>query len=462
MININNENNENNKIIYYLYSFLFLSYAAIFILEVIYYLPSATGDDLWFLKLSFNICRDDSFVVTSTSIYKYNAETLNFTRHGWFGPYLQGKLNYNCSLKGLFLFSFFIKLATSFFLFLYFNSIKFNKIYSFIIILATLLVQLKIQFRIETFTILLYSVLFYFFIKKNYLISGILFSLIFFSQPTLFGIIGIIGFLTFFQEIKKNLLFLILGFLIGFFLLLYIYPYTFVEYLAGLWDHRQAYNNQTLLVGGLNKEYIYNLFQYYIIDPFYPFLAIIILSLLFVIIKNKPILSLSLPVLFYFGPNIPSSNYVLISLVPFLILIYLSLLRNSSKIKLPNNKLYLIILLISFLGFTQYFSRNTLTAIKYSNQFNITKEFLLSNINVIEQFPGFAFMLDDKFKFISMGEKKERSQSYKYKILSVNGSINPCPNSQHNELKQQGISIFSFKIFNSNSGYGMWVCNSKK
>ena len=458
MIKLNSINH--SKLIFYLFFLFITSLVVIFILEVVYYLPSPTGDDLWFLKLSFNICRDDVFVVTNYNVFKHNAETLKYTTHGWLGPYLQGKLNFNCSLKGLFLFSFFIKLFTSLFLFLYFNQIKFNKIYSIVIILATLLVQLKLQFRIETFTILLYSILFYYFVKKNYLISGFIISLIFFSQPVLLVIIGLIGFLVFLQEIKKNLLFLITGFSIGFFLLLYIYPYTFNDYLAGLWEHRGAFNNQTLLVGGLNKGYIYNLFQYYIIAHFYPLLGIIILLLIFLIIKNKPILSLSLPLLFYFGPNVPSSNYVLISLVPFLTLIYLGLSKNKSKSKSIDNKLYLIILLISLLGFAQYFSRNILTVINYSNQIFKTKDFLLTNINNIERFPGFSFLLDEKLKFISMGDKKELIETYKYKTFSVNGSRNPCPNNEFNKLKKHHLTILSYKIFNSNSGYGIWICKT--
>jgi hypothetical protein len=460
MINVNYKNN--TKLIFYLYSFLFLSYAAIFILEVIYFLPSATGDDLWFLKVSFNICRDNSFVVTSTDVYKHGGEQLKYTTHGWFSLYLQGKLNFNCSLRGLFLFSFFIKLITSLYLLLYLNKIKINKIFSTAIILTTLLIQLKLQFRLEPFIILLYSMLFYYFEKKNYPISGFLISLIFFSQPTLFVIISLFGFLIYFVEIKKNLLFLITGFLFGSFLLLYIYPYTFNGYLLGLWEHRGALSNsQTLLDGGLNEDYFRNVFRYYILVPFYPFSGILILILIFLLIKNKPILALLLPILFFFGPNAPSSNYVLISLIPFFIILYFKILVTKSRSKNLENILFTTILLISLAGFTQYFSRNILTAFNYSNQIHKTKEFLLTNINDIEKFPGFAFMLDEKFKFISMGDNKKHLNIYRYKTKSVNGSINPCPNSKYNELKNQHLTIFSYKVYNSNSGYGIWICESK-
>ena len=58
-------------------SFLILIFVilAIFIFEVFYFLPSPTGDDLWFLKLSFNICRDSQFIATNHSVFKFNSET---------------------------------------------------------------------------------------------------------------------------------------------------------------------------------------------------------------------------------------------------------------------------------------------------------------------------------------------------------------------------------------------------
>tara|TARA_B100000767_G_C19728317_1_gene520469 strand:+ start:219 stop:1595 length:1377 start_codon:yes stop_codon:yes gene_type:complete len=456
MTNLNNTKYKN--LTFYLAFSLIIFLLIIFILEVVYYLPSPTGDSLWFLKASFNICRDDAFVVTNYDLFAHNSEKINYT-HGWFGPYVQGKLNFDCSLRGLFLFSFFIKLFTSFFLFLYFKLNKANRIYSFIIILTTFLIQLKLQFRLETFAILLYSILFYYFEKKNYLISGFIISLMLFSQPTLFVIISLIAFLIFFNQIKRNLLFVIFGFSLGFFILLYIYPYTFVDYLIGLWSHKGAMvNQQTLLNGGLNTAYIYNLFRYWIIAPFYPFSGIVFLLLIFRLIKKKPIVSLSLPILFFFGPNSPSVNYVLLSLIPFISLACLNLDKGESKSELNDNKLHIVILLVTILGFTQYFTRNILTVVNYPNQIFKTKIFLLNNLDSIERFPGFAFMLDKKFKFISIGEKREDNFKYKYKTFSVNGSRNICPNEQLNKFEKHHLKIFSYKIFSSNAGYGIWIC----
>ena len=60
---------------------LILVLLAVFIFEVFYFLPSPTGDDLWFLKLSFNICRDSQFIATNHSVFKFNRSlTMDYSR----------------------------------------------------------------------------------------------------------------------------------------------------------------------------------------------------------------------------------------------------------------------------------------------------------------------------------------------------------------------------------------------
>ncbi|MDC3020121.1 hypothetical protein OA008_00625, partial [Candidatus Pelagibacter sp.] len=82
--------NLNNYFSYYKFIVLLfiLAYLGIFILEIFYYLPSPTADDLWFLKVTFNICRDNSFVVTKYNVFEHNTEPIKYITHGWFGPYV--------------------------------------------------------------------------------------------------------------------------------------------------------------------------------------------------------------------------------------------------------------------------------------------------------------------------------------------------------------------------------------
>ena len=68
-------------------------------------------------------------------------------------------------------------------------------------------------------------------------------------------------------------------------------------------------------------------------------------------------------------------------------------------------------------------------------------------------------MLDENFKHVSLGGKNIDSTNLTLKIYAANGSRNNCPKNYIYENKTQQIKIFSKKIFNSNSGYGIWVCN---
>ena len=62
---------------------LILVLLAVFIFEVFYFLPSPTGDDLWFLKLSFNICR-------TLNLLQQIIQYLNFTLKHCLGLLMDG------------------------------------------------------------------------------------------------------------------------------------------------------------------------------------------------------------------------------------------------------------------------------------------------------------------------------------------------------------------------------------
>lgn len=439
---------------------LFLVFLVIFFLEFFYFLPSPTGDDLWFLKLSFNICRDNLFVATNHSIFNVNAETLEWTTHGWFNQYIMAILNFNCSLKGIFIFNFFIKLLSSIFIFLILKEKKIDFIYTYFLILLTLTIQLKLQFRPETFTIFVYLLLLYSFFKKYFLITGILQAVIFFTQPTIFALISLFGIIIYFREFIDNYQRIIFGFFVCSTLLLYIYPYSFFDYINGLWDHKSALKGSyTLLDGGFNQTYFENIITYYVKTYFLPFFGFLFLYLYLLLIFKKRLLLITLPLILFFGPNAPSANYILISLTPFLLILLICFEDNQKTVPKYLNYLFSLIFIISILGLTQYFLRNVLTSIQYGDNLIESKNFLIENKNKIELYPGFSFMLDQNFKFVSLGGLNSNSSNFNLKIYSTNGSRNPCPEIQNLNNRNQEIKIFSKKIFNSNSGYGIWVCN---
>tara|TARA_B110000027_G_C16094829_1_gene290276 strand:- start:287 stop:1663 length:1377 start_codon:yes stop_codon:yes gene_type:complete len=444
----------------YLSLILIIIFAIIFFLEFLYFLPSATGDDLWFLKLSFNICRDNLFVATNESVFEINSEAFKWTTHGWFNQYLMGKLNFNCSLEGIFLFNFFVKIFSSILIYLTLNEKKINFIFIFILILLTLTIQLKLQFRPETFVIFLYLLLIYNFFRNHFLIVGILLATIFFTQPTIFALISLFGLIIYSKECINNYLEILIGILISFSLLIYIYPYSFFEYIYGLWEHKNTLeSSSTLLNNGINQSYISNLIIYYVKTNFLPLFGFLFLSTYLFLIYKKKLLILTIPFMFYFGPNSPSANYILICLTPLLVILFTYLKDNPIQNIKYSKYLFSLALIVSMLGLGQYFMRNVFTAIQYSGELNKTREFLIKNKDKIYTYPGFSFIIDKDFKFVSLGNKEKKATDFDLKIYAINGNNHICNRETFHNNKPQKITIFSKKIFNSNSGYGIWVCN---
>ena len=443
----------------FLIFFIILFFLTICILEIFYFLPSPTGDDLWFLKLAFNICRDDLFVATNPSVFNYNEIALNWTTHGWFSHYVIGKLNLNCSIRGLFILSFISKLLTSFLLYLICKEKKISNVYILIAIIFTLIVQLKLQFRPENFSILIYLLLYYCYTKNYKLLVGIFFSFLVFSQPTIGVIFALFSIILYYKFILINYFKLILGFTISTILILYIYPFTLNEFVIGLWEHRSAnIGDHTFLTSGLNVKYLNNLVTYYIFTNFIPLFGILFFIIYFVILKKNLFFLLTFPIILFFGPNIPSANYVLIGITPFLIIIFFDFFEKKKINTYTLNYILILTLIISFLGSLQYLGRNVLTAANYSKKFYETKNFLIKNIDIIHTFPGFAFMLHEDFKFISNGQNNINENEKDYLIYAANGLSNPCKNKNVFPENKQNLSLFKRKIFNTNSGYGIWVC----
>ena len=151
----------------------------------------------------------------------------------------------------------------------------------------------------------------------------------------------------------------------------------------------------------------------------------------------------------------------MISLIPFLLIFCIYLNQQEKLVSKFFSYLFSITLIIWIIGFSQYFLRNSFTALKYSNEIFKTKKFLLTNVNRINIFPGFSFLLDEKLKFVSLGNNvKQAEKKRDLNVYAINGLNPPCEKNNSFENNYQSIKIFSKKIFNSNSGYGIWICDN--
>ena len=85
----------------------------LFVIQVVFLLPSPYGDSVWFLKLTFNICRDNLFSASPIGTESRTTINHNWIQHGWVYQYLLAKFNLFCSLRGIFLFNYILIIITS-------------------------------------------------------------------------------------------------------------------------------------------------------------------------------------------------------------------------------------------------------------------------------------------------------------------------------------------------------------
>ena len=447
--------NLENNLKFFKVSFLYTVFFILaFLIEVIYFYPSPGVDSTWFLSLTLNICREDLFIGLKSIDYSRDAIHEEWVKHGWLTQYLMAKLNFICGISGLYLLNFIVKITTSLTIYIILKNKENNKLFLAVIILTVFLIQMKLEFRPETFSILLYCLIFIFFKSKNFFIVGSLFAFLFFTQFIIFCFVGLIGILFFYRDVlnHKKILNLFLGFIIFIFLLDIVYPYSIYDYLEGL------YSNKGARIGSgvsLIHENFYNWFQdfieFFVFPSFIPFWGPIFIILLLSLVFNNYLLLFSLPFFWFFGPQVPMGSYYLQGLTPLIILLQYED-KKKTILFLNYKKISITILTIFFLiSSSLIFSRSLLTIYQHGNEFNNSKKFLNKNLDKIDILPSFGFLIIDDWKLNSTNKKLF------YDTFSVNGSRNPCPG-KNLKLKDHSLYILNNKIFNSNSGYGIYIC----
>jgi len=425
-----------------------------YIFEVIYNLPSPAGDGAQFLKVTFNICRYDTVTL-------YGSD--KWTHHGWLPWYLKSKLNLNCQYSFVFLFNFLVKLITLFFSYLFLKD-KINKNYVFIILFFIFVIQLKLQFRPENFALMLTSIIFYLNNKNYYKFVPIFFGLLLYSHFIFFCFLTLFFIIYFYRTYLNLKIFIesVFIFVFTLFILDLIYPYSLINYLEG-----NIIQNSNTWTKGASFD-IWLFIEYYVITKihgggFLPLWGIIFFLVIFVLLKKNKLFFFSIPFLYYFSlRNIPG-NYYMIGLTP--VLLYLSIYfdkkNNFEKSKIINI-LFSLILLITIVGYSHYFARNILTIKYFKNDYENTLSFINNNLDEIDKVPSFGFLLNDKiklesYKIRSCQNCNNSNTKKKYNLTEVNGTKNPCPDDISNN-KDFSIKLFGKKIFNSNSGYGIYIC----
>lgn len=436
----------------------------IFIFEVIYLLPSPTADGVHFLKLSFNICRTGDFVSPGTPAGD------KWLYHGWIPWLVLSKINFNCSLTIAFFFNYIVRIITLYFFFKIFQSYL-SKNYLVLTLIFILSIQVSLQFRPEVFALMLCVLIFYFYVKDFFFIIPIFFAFLFCTHLVYFGFMSLFFIVFFANEfIKKKFFFLyIFNFFLTLAVLDFYYPYGILENLkkiislnSGTWSAGSSFDPSLL-------------FTYYFLGnipggSFVFFFGFIFIFLIFINLAINKKFILIIPFIYFFSfRNIPG-NYYMIGFLPIFIIIFFlnskdhifDLIKKFSK----TSKLYFILIFLSFfLNFSYFLSKNFFTTIYFNEDLKVTRNFLIKNFKTIDRFPVFAFFLGQNINYEKYSVKSCAScnllkSNKKYNLFEQNGRRNPCPNNQIVKKKYH-IKFLNFKLFNSNTGYGVYVCAIK-
>ena len=200
------------------------------------------------------------------------------------------------------------------------------------------------------------------------------------------------------------------------------------------------------------EEWLKLFIHYWILTPFLPLWGLLFLILYTGISINNFWLLITLPFVWYFGPHVPIGDYYAQGLTPLLLILQYEA-STGINVFLKYKKIFFYFFsIILIFSSAQIFSRNVLTIIQHGNEFNNTKKFIEQNLEKIHRLPSFGSMLIEDWKI-----KDKDNQNFLYDLYSVNGSRNPCPGKLL-EKKDHAIYIFNYKLFNSNSGYGIYIC----
>ncbi len=418
---------------------LFLLLITIFVIEVIYLLPSPTGDEKYFINLIVNICNFNSFEVETTpQAQRGNPE---WKMHGYLGFYILSKLNYSCETNIYFLLNYFLKILSVLLGFLIFKKNNLSLFNNLLCLFTIIVCQLYAPFRPETFSIFIYLLVLYLFCNKNFYLVGFFISALFFTHPTIFYLFGLIFLLNEYKIIFKNLKQLFIGFLIGIFIIHFTYEYSFFDYLLAPFNNSGTYNISVFKFD--------HLLEHYILNKKAPFFLLFFLFIYFLTFKINKLMILTLPFIFFFGPMTGLHEYNLIALVPLLLFVI-------SKKTQPIIKLKFIFTLVIILMLTPYLSRNVYTIMYYGNNFNLTSKFIDNNLPNIRHLPSFVKFTNPNIKL----KKSIQPENINFEdnfidLYDVSGNRKGCKTLSD---KKPGKKILSKKIFNSNSGYDVYVC----
>jgi hypothetical protein len=416
------------------------------VIEAVWLLPSPVADSTFFLTASVNYCRSGFLGTTAFPIDPTGHSRMVW--HGFVSPMFFGVLNPGCHPAIFYLTLWTIKASTVGAILLLSRGRTYSVFTAAALATFTLAAQTFIAFRPECLAILLIVWAELAFDAEQPVLLGAIMGSLLCTQPTVAGLHGL-ALLAARPALVRKWMQIGVGYAVAGATLLAIYPFSLPDLIQGILLQAKH------LVGRNDGGVL----SYYLLSPQLPGWSVLLVAAGIVVTRRRPLLMLMLPVFWFFGPRVPPTFY---NLIPSCVLLLLIACGWSSQ--RVTNALGTGCLIVGVMGLTFVTARDTLTIVSYGDTFQSTRsevkqwEALGTTIDVA---PAFLSLTNPELGITDPNAPKHAQTALGNSIdlYAVNGRpISPCGTGQPGP--RVALSIGDSKLFNSNSGWMVFVCRS--
>ena len=420
-----------------------LALAARFLIEVPWLLPSPVGDPAYFLTASVNYCRTGFLGTTAFPIDPTGQARMIW--HGFVSPMLFSLLNPNCSATVFYLVLWLIKALTSAAILALARRRGHSLLSTCGLAGFALIAQSVTGFRPETLG-LLFIVAAELAVEFDLpVLFGTAIGTLLCTQPTVAGLYGLVFMIARFKWLWERKWRVGLSGTSAVTLLLMWYPYSPADLIAGI-------GLQAKLLLGRDEG---GLLWYYVLNSLLPLWGALLLAAWWLAFAKNRLFIALVPVLWFFGPRLPPTYY---NLVP--ICFALMLLACVWSSRRAANVLAAFSLLVAVSGLALLTARDLLTIATYGDTFEHTRvsiERLAVGGANFGPLPYFVALTNPALRITDPGAptRPGLTGGGAVSAYAVNGRpTSPCGGAG----PPVSLKIGSLKVFNTNSGWMIYVC----
>jgi hypothetical protein len=430
-----------------LFAVLIAALALRFVAEVICLLPSPVGDSGFFITASANYCGSGFLGTTAYQIDPTGQSRMVW--HGFVSTMLFGAAGASCGARSYYFVLWMLQAATLGAVLVLARLRGYSVAATAGLALFALAAQTACGFRPETLAILLVVLAEIALARSWYLVLGALAGTLLCTQPTVAGIYAL-STLILRPELLKRSLPIGAAAALTTAALLALYPFPVADLVEGI--RLQAVR----LVGRSDGSVL----SYYLLNTSLPGWGLLFLASVAAAVRRTPWFLLMVPVLWFFGPRVPPVFY---NLVPPSVMLIAVIFERSPAVA---NWIGILGAGVALLGLGFVNTRDLMTAYRYGDTFVATSvrvATLAREGRTFDSFPPLLALTNPELRLTDPRVHPRYSSAAApggLNIFAVNGMPRPpCPSESPAETAVS-LPIGKKILFNSNSGWMIYVCES--